>query len=151
MISQRRPFTTEIHVKPIVISIQPKWSRLIRSGAKTIELRRRFPRLPAGSWSYLYESSPTCSLTSLLRLGTIHELPIDELWRVHGKASCVEESHFAKYFAGCIVGYGIEIAECLALPGALRLSDLRLNLAFTAPQSWAYATPKLLASVGLPT
>jgi len=34
-----------IRVKPVVISTQPKWSRLIRSVEKTIELRRKFPRL----------------------------------------------------------------------------------------------------------
>lgn len=135
-------------MKPIVISIQPKWSRLIRSGAKTIELRRRFPRLPKGAAAYLYESSPTCSLTALLRIGTIHELPVADLWRVHGQASCVDEAHFNEYYDGRPVGFGIEIEECLALSKPISLTDLRTKFAFTAPQSWAYAAPKLVAEMG---
>jgi predicted transcriptional regulator len=135
-------------VKPIIISIQPKWSRLIRSGAKTIELRRRFPQLPKGAAAYLYESSPTCNLTSLLRIGIIHELPVADLWRIHGLASCVDEIHFSKYYDGQLVGFGIEIAECLPLPEPLSLTELRSKFAFTAPQSWAYATSRLMSVIG---
>lgn len=136
-----------IRVKPIVISIQPRWSRLIRSGTKTIELRRRFPRLPKGAMAYLYESSPTCTLTSVIRIGAIHELPVADLWRLHGAASCVDEAHFAEYYDGRATGFGIEIAECTPLPEPVSLTDLRSKFAFTAPQSWAYAVPKLVTAV----
>lgn len=136
-------------MKPLVISIQPKWSRLIRLGRKTIELRRRFPRLPVGAVAYLYESSPTCSLTAMLRIGTIHELPIEDLWRLHGAASCVDENHFADYYQGRPIGFGIELAECLPLAEPLSLTELRSEFAFTAPQSWAYASPKLAAEMGI--
>ena len=134
-------------MKPIIISIQPKWSRLIRSGKKTIELRRRFPRLPKGAVAYLYESSPTCSLTCVLRIGTIHELSIADLWRLHGTASCVDEAYFSEYYNGRSIGFGIEIADCMPLPAELPLADLRSKFAFTAPQSWAYATAKLVTAV----
>jgi len=140
----------ELHVDPIVISIKPKWAGLIRSGSKTIELRRRFPRLPAGSLAYLYESTPVCSLTALLRIGSVHKLTLTELWNLHGKASCVDERHFAEYFAGREVGYGVHIAHCVSLPNSVPLTELRAKFAFTAPQSWAYATPKLVMGVGTP-
>jgi predicted transcriptional regulator len=134
-------------MKHIVISVQPKWAGLIRSGQKTIELRRRFPRLPAGSVAYLYESSPTCSLTAVLRIGTVHELPVGELWAVHGAASCVGECHFAEYFAGREMGYGVNITACVPLSNSVPLSTLRSQFGFTAPQSWAYASPKLVSAV----
>jgi predicted transcriptional regulator len=137
-------------VKHIVISIQPKWAGLIRAGSKTIELRRRFPCLPAGSAAYLYESSPVCSLTAILRIGAVHELPIGELWKLHGRASCVDELHFTEYFAGREIGYGVHLTQCTPLARALPLTDLRSTFAFTAPQSWAYAPSKLVASVGMP-
>jgi predicted transcriptional regulator len=137
-------------VRHIVISIKPKWADLIRAGSKTIELRRRFPRLPVGSIAYLYESSPICGLTALLRIGIIYKLPIAELWRLHGRASCVDESHFSEYFAGRDMGYGVHIAQCIPLAGTMPLAELRSEFAFTAPQSWAFATPRLVASVGVP-
>jgi predicted transcriptional regulator len=138
-------------VRHIVISIQPKWAGLIRSGKKTIELRRRFPRLPAGSSAYLYESSPTCALTALLHIGAVHELPVAELWKVHGGASCVDKRHFAEYFDGRDVGYGIHVKRCDSLPIVVPLAELREKFAFTAPQSWAYAAPQLVSSIGAPT
>jgi predicted transcriptional regulator len=137
-------------MKHIVISIQPIWAGLIRSGQKTIELRRRFPRLPAGSAAYLYESSPACSLTAVLRIGTVHELPVGELWAVHGAASCVDERHFAEYFAGREMGYGVHITACVPLSNSVPLSTLRSQFGFTAPQSWAYASPKLVSTVEVP-
>lgn len=136
-------------MKPIVISIRPQWSGLIRSGLKTTELRRRFPLLPEGSIAYLYESSPTCGLVSLLRICKVHEMAVDDLWCVHGKASCVPEHQFAEYFEGRRTGYGIEISECYALPNFLGLADLRERFAFTAPQSWAYAHHTLVSSLGV--
>jgi predicted transcriptional regulator len=134
----------------IVISIQPKWAELIRSGEKTIELRRRFPRLAAGSSAYMYESSPTCALTALLQIGAVHVMPLAELWNAHCKASCVHEKHFVEYFGGREVGYGVHIIRCSPLPVVVPLAELREKFAFTAPQSWAYAAPELVASVGLP-
>ena len=137
-------------MKHIVISIQPKWAGLIRAGSKTVELRRRFPLLPAGSAAYLYESSPVCSLTALLRIGTVHKLPVAELWNLHGKASCVDERRFAEYFVGRDIGYGVHITQCVPLASAVPLTELRSKFAFTAPQSWAYASPKFVFSVGMP-
>jgi predicted transcriptional regulator len=136
-------------LRQVVISIQPKWAGLIRSGSKTIELRRRFPRLPVGSVAYLYESSPVSSLTARMRIGFVHELPVTELWNLHGKASCVDERYFAEYFAGRDVGYGVHIAQCVPLTKAVPLAELRSKLAFNAPQSWAYASPRLVNSMGM--
>ena len=137
-------------MSPVVISIRPQWSRLIRSGAKTIELRRRFPLLPASSMAFLYESSPTCGLVSVLRISAVHEMPVKELWRVHGEASCVQERQFAEYFEGRRTGFGIEIAECHVLPTIVDLADLRKRFEFAAPQSWAYATPALVSGLSAP-
>jgi predicted transcriptional regulator len=135
-------------VKDIVISIQPKWAGLIRSGVKTIELRRRFPKLPAGSVAFLYESTPVCSITARMRIGAVDELPIAELWHRHGAASCVDEDYFAEYYAHRPVGYALHISECVALPTSTPLKRLRADFAFTAPQSWAYAKPELAARLG---
>ncbi|MER9031139.1 ASCH domain-containing protein [Mesorhizobium sp. M0674] len=135
-------------MRTVVLSIQPKWAALIRSGEKTIELRRRFPRYLAGSDAYLYESSPNCRLTAILQMGAIHELPVEELWRVQGKASCVDERHFATYFQDRDAGFGIEILRHLPLVKDWRLDRLRHDFSFTAPQSWGYASPRLVNAIG---
>lgn len=136
-------------MKPIIISIKPKWAALIRAGRKTIELRRRFPKLPGGSSAILYESSPICGLTAILRISAVHELDTKDLWRLYGTSSCVDDRQFADYFADRTVGYGIQIGECIVLPEIVPLAKLRSDFAFTAPQSWAYASMSLVCGIGL--
>lgn len=136
-------------MKHIVISIKPKWADLIRSGAKTVELRRGFPCLPSDSIAYLYESSPVSGLTALLGIGAVYKLPVAELWNLLGEASCVDRPRFEEYFAGCVTGYGVHIAKCVPLGKFLSLAELRSRFAFTAPQSWAYASAKLINSLDL--
>ena len=137
-------------MRTIVLSLQPKWAGLVRSGEKTIELRRRFPRYFAGFQAYVYESSPSCEVTAIVQMGAIHELPVEELWRVHGKASCVERRHFAAYFKGRDVGFGIEITQYIPLTRNWELRRLRDAVGFTAPQSWMYASPRLVSAIGMP-
>lgn len=134
----------------IVLSLQPRWAELIRAGEKTIELRRRFPPDLQGAVAYIYVSSPTRSLTSAIQIGAVHKLELDELWRSHGKASCVDERHFTSYFQDRKVGFGIEVVRHVALPRRWDLRDLREEFNFTAPQSWGYASPKLVDAIGVP-
>ncbi|WP_190234429.1 ASCH domain-containing protein [Mesorhizobium sp. M4A.F.Ca.ET.050.02.1.1] len=135
-------------MRTIVLSIQPKWAALIGSGEKTIELRRRFPRYLTGCVAYLYESSPSRRLTAVVQMGAIHKLPVKELWRVHGKASCVDERHFLTYFQDRDAGVGIEILRHLPLVNDWDLGRLRQEFSFTAPQSWGYASARLIDAIG---
>lgn len=146
-VCDQRP-ETEPLLRPIVLSLQPKWACLIRSGEKKIELRRRFPRKLGGSIAYIYEALPTCSLTSIIHLGEIHELPVDTLWRKYGAAACVDQEHFASYFQHRDVGFAIEVVRYVPLSQRWDLASLRNEFGFTAPQSWAYASPKLVGAVG---
>lgn len=130
-------------MRPIIISIQPKWVDLIRAGKKTIELRRRFPSYLAGSRAFVYESSPVRRLTSVLRLGNVYELSLETLWQSHGNASCVEKVYFDSYFSDKLTGFGIEIVQYGPLKDTLDLNCLRQTFNFTPPQSWAYAPANL--------
>jgi predicted transcriptional regulator len=136
-------------VRTIVLSLQPKWAGLIRSGQKSIELRRRFPRHLAGLNAYIYESSPSCAVTAIVKMGSIHELPLEDLWRLHGEASCVDKRHFAAYFEDRNVGFAIEIAKYIPLTRNWELRQLRDAFDFTAPQSWAYASPQLVDAIAM--
>lgn len=135
-------------MRPIILSIQPRWADLIQSGAKTIELRKRFPPYLSGSDAFIYVSSPRCTLSAIVKLGMVHELSVDDLWERYGKASCVNEPFFRAYFDGRQVGFGIEVSAFRELDGFWPLDRLRSAVQFTAPQSWAYASPQLQAEVG---
>jgi predicted transcriptional regulator len=134
-------------LRTIVLSLKPKWAALISSGRKTIELRRRFPRYLADCPALVYESSPKCEVTATLRIGAIHELPVEDLWHVHGEASCVNQEGFATYFQGRDTGLGIEVTEHSPLNESWKLTRLREEFEFIAPQSWAYAPPRLAEAI----
>ncbi|MBP0441060.1 hypothetical protein [Tianweitania sediminis] len=131
-------------MKHFVLSIQPKWANLVRSGKKTIELRRRFPLLPVGSSAYLYETSPVSGITASLSIGRIDALPIADLWNACGEGSCVDRLQFDDYFLKRDIGYGLHISRCVSLVRPVPLVELRSELGFTAPQSWAYASQELI-------
>lgn len=141
--------TARAYVRAIILSLQPKWAELICAGKKTIELRRRFPCYLAGSQAYIYVSSPICSLTMTVQIGAVHKLRIDELFRIHGKASCVDQGHFAAYFQQLEVGYAIEIARYAVLRSEWDLRRLREMFGFAPPQSWGYASPELISAIGM--
>lgn len=130
-------------MRAVILSLKPNWADLIRSGEKTIELRRRFPARLMGERAYVYESSPVCGLTGVLQIGKVHCLPLAELWVQHGKASRIDNAHFDAYFAGLDAGYALEINQCRPFKKVLELSDLRKRFGFTAPQSWAYVSDRL--------
>lgn len=137
-------------MRAIVLSVRPKWASLIRSGRKTIEVRRQFPILLSGFHAYVYETSPTCALTDIVKLGAVHKLPTNALWRDFGTAACLDEPTFAAYFQNRSVGFGIEISRCFTLAENWSLYRLRDTFGFTAPQSWAYASSQLVSQVGVP-
>jgi predicted transcriptional regulator len=135
--------------RTIILSVQPKWATLIQSGQKSIEIRKRFPRHLAALKAYIYETSPRCELTAAVQMGSIHELPVEDLWRIYGKASCVEEQCFAAYFRDRNIGVAVEITKHVPLTGSWKLQHLREVFGFTAPQSWAYASPLLVEAIAM--
>ena len=113
-----------------LMSMKPWFAEAILVGNKTIELRRRRPNLDAGSRVLIYASAPMKAVVGWFEVGAVIEAEPIALWHEVGPAAGVTQSQFDDYFAGRLVGYGIEIVD------VGRTNPVPLGI--HPPQSWQY-------------
>jgi predicted transcriptional regulator len=131
----------------LLISIRPQWVREILAGRKTVELRRRPPPLIKPVRALIYETWPSCRLRATCLMGPVRsDLPL-ALWREVGLHSCVSREEYDVYFQGRRKAHGIDIRDVLEMPSHLTLGWLRSETGFVPPQSWAWASKRLLEAL----
>lgn len=113
-----------------LMSIKPWFAEAILVGDKTVELRRRRPRLDPGSWVLIYASSPVKAVVGWFEVGAVVEADPATLWHRLRRTAGVTRTEFDDYFSGRPVGYGIEIAE------VGRTNPIHPGI--RPPQSWQY-------------
>ncbi len=122
----------------LLFSIQPKYSKAILSGNKTVELRRRFAKKWVNARVSIYESSPTYQIVGEAKIKAVHELNISTIWSRFGAFAGCTKQEFETYFSGQKKGFAIELADVIPFryPISLMwLSDL-LSESLTPPQSY---------------
>ena len=151
-------------MKPVLISIQPKWCELIASGKKTIEVRKTFPKVNIPFKVYIYCTQGRDNLYSVN--GVVQKLNeiyldlkqnsiVDELnGKVIGEFVC-ETVTYAKLGEYCILPksktlideldlmdyangkplFGWHISNLVIYDKPKELSELGLT---RPPQSWCY-------------
>jgi predicted transcriptional regulator len=128
----------------LVFSVAPVWAEAIRSGEKTIELRRRPPALSAATDTLVYVTSPVRQLQLICRFGPLSTMPKDALWSNFGAQSCVPRQMFDSYFSGMAHANAIYISHVEELPRKLTLEYLRQAIGVRPPRSWLRATGELV-------
>jgi predicted transcriptional regulator len=135
-------------VGALVFSIKPRWIEEILEGRKVYELRRRPPKLARATPALLYETSPSCHLRAVCLMGpVVTDLPT-ELWERVSIGSCVSREEFDQYFAGFALAHAITVHAPRELAAPISLARLRKEANFIAPQSWNWASEKLLCLMG---
>ncbi len=132
----------------VLLSIRPRWARMILTGQKTVEVRRRPPDAQ-GALLVLYATAPVGAIVGCTRITRVHHGSPSALWERLGAQSAMRKGEFVSYLAGA------------RAPGALELADIKAlspqPLGFRAPQSWLWLDVRnpthvaLLSSVPAPT
>jgi predicted transcriptional regulator len=134
--------------RAVLLSVAPEFAEKIGAGTKTVELRRRFPDVPVGTWIYFYVTLPVGAVTGRARVA---EIDVDEpsaLWvRHHADAGLLGDG-FAEYFLGCERGFAVRLEGYEALP-PVKLAALRLAVpGFVAPQSYRFIDDQVQTAFG---
>ena len=116
--------------RPVLMSIQPHWSRLVQSAAKPVELRRQRSGCEPGTPLVIYTSQPVKRVEAVATVKAVHAADPLELWETVGEASRVPHDDFIAYLGDLHVGYAIELC-------GLRPVE-PFALARRGPQSWRY-------------
>ena len=121
----------------ILVSIKPRWVEAIARGVKTVELRRTFPDLPAGTWLYIYSTLPDGALVGRVQILGVDTLPASEIWSLHGEALDLSRREFDDYLDGCEEAAAVLLGSYEPLP-RLALSEMRRRGPFHPPQRFRY-------------
>jgi len=123
------------------LSIHPRWAEEILSGAKSVELRRRAPRVAAGATALVYVTTPVRALVASAAIEDVVTLPLRTLWSAYGSRAAVTKKEFDGYFRGQQYGVAITLGQVTPLENEVPLSTLR-DHGESPAQGWRYVSRK---------
>lgn len=138
----------------IILSIHPKWAKLIYEGKKTIEWRKNVPTKADGySVIFLYETAPVCKVTGRVAyngcdavsvkrkridfggINYISDKENEDAFNLSVNYGCVKEKDLEKYQgkSDYVYAWYIQDQEKFSTPKSLEEFNIK-----RAPQSWCY-------------
>src|SRR5262249_25091695 len=84
----------------VIISIHPNYADAILAGEKTIELRRRVPKLTNGSRLWIYATQPMGAVVGVVTIQEVSKASPSTIWRKHRSGAGVDHASFKAYFKG---------------------------------------------------
>lgn len=124
--------------KAVMVSIRPPFAKAVSEGSKTVELRRKFPRVSAGTLLLCYVTKPVGALVGAARIEQIEENSPGALWKSCGGLTGVTRTQFLRYFAGCTRGFGIHLGRYRAIRPLSAAQMAAMLPGFRPPQSFRY-------------
>ena len=135
--------TMNVAMRPLLLSLKPRYADLVFEGLKTAELRRRIASHIENRAVFVYVSSPTMELRGGFRVGQVWHGDPEEIWHMVSKLAHVDKQDFDTYFEGLSFAYAFEIKEVWKYHKPVSLNVLRDEFSnFVVPQSWRYVRPE---------
>lgn len=123
----------------LFLSIHPRHVQAIVEGRKTVELRKRAPRIAAGSQLVIYATTPRCEVVATALVERIEVSTPRELWPNVAKLASVSEHEFKMYYQDVKQAVAIHLAQVNVMEVPIPLSDLRKSWQhFHPPQQYRY-------------
>jgi predicted transcriptional regulator len=123
----------------LLLSVRPRFARLLLDGSKTVELRRVRPGVAEGSLVLIYASSPTRTLVGTARVAGVQAASTERIWQQYGPETGVTRGEYDEYFTGVDTAVAISLVDVHPLELPRPLHDLRRRLeGFRPPQSFRY-------------
>ena len=125
--------------KYVLMSIKPQYAQSIKSGKKTVELRRVAPKVTAGDIIIIYESMPVQQITAFCEVESLLSMKPSDLWEAVYLKACITKEEFNQYFQGKQYANGIELKSVFLLDAPKTMRELSWDL--HPPQSYCYISP----------
>jgi predicted transcriptional regulator len=135
--------------RDVIFSIKPKYADQIMSGAKTVELRRRFSSdVAIGSRAFIYSSTPAKAMVGYATIADVRRLAVSKIWAEYAAQAGVTREEFDAYFEGTTYGFVIALRDARRFERSASMDYLRERFGFRAPQSYRYAGTEYRALIG---
>ena len=117
-----------------IISLHRGYADAVFAGTKTVELRRKFPKLPSGTRLWIYATRPTGAVMGFVSIQDMDRGPPATIWKTHGTSVGIDQAAFNEYFDGASEAIAIRLtAACRVSPIAMgELRQIRKH--FHPPQ-----------------
>ncbi len=125
-------------MRPLLMSLRPRFAHAILEGTKTVELRRSRVAAPPGTPIIVYASTPVRSVLGTAVLGAVDTDTPTRLWRRHRTHLGLTRAEFNDYLAGVSTASCLLIEQARPLPEPYELNWLRNHASFQPPQSYRY-------------
>ena len=131
----------------LLLSVKPRFARAILEGRKTVEVRRRFPEVPAGTSILLYSSSPERAVLGTVRLRRATRVDPKLVWETYADDIGIEEDALADYLAGADTSTVLQVEYPELWSEPISLDLLRKMIGVEPPQSFRYLAADQAASI----
>lgn len=133
----------------ILISVKSRFINGMLAGTKRVELRRRAPRIDAGTRIWIYDKAPVAAVRAVAILATVETMAPEVLWRRYETTLGLSHDEYLRYVKGCEQATALSLEQVYPIrPVSLKeLRNLRRN--FHPPQFYLRMEPhgSLLAAL----
>ena len=120
----------------VILSIRPTFCKMIISGQKKYEYRKRVFTRSDVDKVYIYATKPTCKIVGYFTIDHVIEDKKSYMWERTHKDGGINKEFFDAYFRGCDMAHAIAIGEVVKFDTPIDPKEVIKN--FTAPQNFMY-------------
>ena len=120
----------------VILSIRPTFCKMIFSGQKKYEYRKRVFTRSDVDKVYIYATKPICRIVGCFRVEEVIENKKSYMWEKTHKDGGISKEYFDAYFRGCDMAHAIAIGEVVKFDTPIDPKEVIKN--FTAPQNYRY-------------
>ncbi|WP_218024444.1 hypothetical protein [Nocardia lijiangensis] len=130
--------TDRTEMRPLVLSLKPRFASAILNGDKTVELRRQRVAAPPQTQLILYASAPVMAVVGVALLLDSETDTAQLIWRRHRRKLGLTRAEFDTYLCGSPTATALTLGFPTELPDPPSLAMLRAESGFHPPQSYRY-------------
>jgi predicted transcriptional regulator len=121
-------------LRPLLLSLRPRFAEAILDGTKTVELRRTRLSAPNGTLLILYASTPVMAVVGTAVLTERDTDTPHQIWRRHHSNLALTKAEYDAYLLGAEVATAVTVASPERLSKPHTVGTPRRNQVPTAPK-----------------
>ena len=121
----------------VILSIRPNFCKMIFSGQKKYEYRKRVFTRSDVDKVYIYATKPICRIVGYFTIDEVIEDKKSYMWEKIHKDGGISKEYFDAYFKNSDTAYAIKIGQVVKLDNPIVPKEVIKD--FRAPQNFMYA------------
>lgn len=130
--------------RSVLLSVRPRFARALLGGTKTVEIRRRFPDVTAGTTVVIYSSTPDKAVLGTMRSAGLDRSTPAQIWRDYSTVMDLTRTQLTEYLHGASECSVLKLDRPHPWDRPVPLTHLRQILQLEPAQSFRYLSHRQL-------